>query len=349
MKKILCRITFIICLISQILTLCGCGQSKNNKTVELIDERYVFEDEPDLRWVPLEKLDTYPGFRKEADSVFETVISGGNKSGCLYTNLNGQTDPNNTLMGALHNDKVVSVLTDSSRLSLLKKSLDQIYSDLKEEDTLAAVINTYFDLLPDESDVFNGSVSLSESEAMAMVMRAVTPVTDDGLPADDSDFKKYVGKSAYTNFAAPMNQYAYLSTFDLSLDKTQFKEVILRGEFVYLVLNCLGGTEYFDNSSAVLEDCKNGGKIADHPEMKNKLEFLSSLWMDGEGYAPEEIYRALSKANELGVIDSVTRWDRNLTKSEAIQILTDLIIAYSDDISVAAESIVESDEISEIS
>ena len=348
MKKIPCRIIFIICLISQILTLCGCGQSKNNKTVELIDERYVFEDEPDLRWMPLEKLDTYPEFRKEADSVFETVISGENKSGCLYTNSYGQTDPNNTLIGALHNDKVVSILTDSSKVSLLKKSLDQIYSDLKEEDTLPAVINTYFDLLPDESDVFNGSVSLSRKEAMAMVMRAVTPVTDDGLPADDSDFKMYVGKGTYTNYAAPMDQYVYLSTFDLSLDKDQFKEDILRGEFVYLVLNCLGGTEYFDGSSAVLEDCKNGGRITDKSEMSNRLEFLLTLLMDSEGYAPEEIYSSLSKANELGVIESVTGWERSITKSEAIQILTDLIIAYSNDIS-AAESIAEPDEISEIS
>lgn len=80
------------------------------------------------------------------------------------------------------------------------------YTDIEENQGVSAVINAYFELLPDQEDgQFDGDATISRAQAMTLVMRATTPVNEAQAPEEDADFTKAVGETQYTNFAAPMN------------------------------------------------------------------------------------------------------------------------------------------------
>ena len=100
-----------------------------------------------------------------------------------------------------------------------------------------ATINAYFELLPDQEEgLFDGDVPLSRAQAMTLIMRATTQVNKAQAPETDSDFTAKVGETQYTNFAAPMDEYAYVNT-STGLNEETFTSAMSRGEYIYLLAN----------------------------------------------------------------------------------------------------------------
>ena len=108
---------------------------------------------------------------------------------------NGITTPdaNDTLYTFLfkHYDFDTTQLTDA---------IQGEYTDLGETDADGAIWNTMFELLPSDSTTFNGDNTLTRGQAMALVMRAITPVESDGVPNSNSKFTNSVGSGVYTDY-----------------------------------------------------------------------------------------------------------------------------------------------------
>ena len=134
------------------------------------------EEKPELlKWTELSKLDTYKDFRAEFDKAFEIKTEGDKKSGCLYIDTQDKETGNSTLFYALSNKTAREHIAKKDTVNKLKEAVMKEYTDLKDADEQAAVYNAYFDILPSDSDnIFNGSSTLTRSQAMALVMRAST-------------------------------------------------------------------------------------------------------------------------------------------------------------------------------
>ena len=111
---------------------------------------------------------------------------------------------------------------------------------------------------------------------MALVMRATTQVNEAQAPEENKDFTDKVGKTTYTNFAAPMDEYSYINTSN-GLNEKSFSSTMTKGEYIALVTNYLRANYlaeikangYVDNYSDTCESyickgqCKKG-READH-------------------------------------------------------------------------------------
>ena len=68
-------------------------------------------------------------------------------------------------------EDVVNYIKDEDKAEKIKEIAGKEYTDIEDGEETAAVLNAYFELLPDESaGEFQGSKSLSRAEAMALVM-----------------------------------------------------------------------------------------------------------------------------------------------------------------------------------
>lgn len=284
-----------------------------------------------LRWIYLGRQTSYHTIRTSVDGIFG--ITDG--VGSIYINLDGEHEINNTLYNALRNSSFIEVLDNKdNQPAILAGALDT-FADLELDEAMAAVFNSYWDLLPEEdgeeTTEFNGSQSLTRAQAMALVMRAVTPVTEDGVPKSNSKFTESVGETAYTDFASAMNDKCYINISDSSLTKDNFTKSMTRAEFIYMVMNEVYGSDAinaYDISKVELSDCKDGGDISTKQGYTNtngsalSLEFMLS---NPDGGLLTNLYKAVAMASDLSIISADTRWDEPVTKTEAIEILVDTI------------------------
>ena len=205
------------------------------------------------------------------------------------------------------------------------------WSALEENQGVSAVINAYFELLPDQEDgQFDGDATISRAQAMALLMRATTPVNEAQAPEEDADFTKAVGETQYTNFAAQMNEYTYLNTSTGLNDKT-FNTTMSRGEYIYLLTKSIFSqsnyNDYFDgvgmedeslSEDVKLTTVKDGGDISLQEAINNV-----------ENGLPTDMYNTLARAVALGFIDEDDlNWDEAITKSEAITLFIDAAETY---------------------
>lgn len=337
-----------IMIISQ---LTGCSGMTQDETASLINSEPTIEvefptlidgteeesdtdvksDVSPLRWIYLGRQTSYPNVRVAVNSACG-VESG---VGSIYINLDGEHEVNNTLYNALRNKGFIEAFYSEDNEQLISASALDTFADVELDEALAAVINSYWDLIPEEdgeeATEFNGSQSLTRAQAMALVMRAVTPVTEDGVPKSNSKFTESVGETAYTDFAAAMNDKCYVNTNDSSLTKDNFTKSMTRAEFIYMVMNEVYGVDAinaYDISKVELSDCKDGGDIATKQGYTNtngsalSLEFMLS---NPDGGLQTNLYKAVAMASDLSIISSETRWDEPVTKTEAIEILVDTI------------------------
>lgn len=284
-----------------------------------------------LRWIYLGRQTSYPNVRVAVNSA--CGIESG--VGSIYINLDGEHEVNNTLYNALRNKGFIEAFYSEDNEQLISASALDTFADVELDEALAAVINSYWDLLPEEdgeeATEFNGSQSLTRAQAMTLVMRAVTPVTEDGVPKANSRFTESVGETAYTDFAAAMNDKCYVNINDSSLTKDNFTKSMTRAEFIYMVMNEVYGVDAinaYDISKVELSDCKDGGDISTKQGYTNtngsalSLEFMLS---NPDGGLQTSLYKAVAMASDLSIISSETRWDEPVTKTEAIEILVDTI------------------------
>ena len=340
-KTILALIT--VC----ILSFASCGKQETTATTEPIVESTQVEtivtEESKvelLPWLQLSSLETHPELRTAFEELVGVTGTTGNKEGILYTNSGDMTDQNNTLFMALGNTTFMNdYIRNEEKQSKIEDIANNEYADIEENQGVSAVINAYFELLPDQEDgQFDGDATISRAQAMTLVMRATTPVNEAQAPEEDADFTKAVGETQYTNFAAPMNEYTYLNTSTGLNDKT-FNTTMSRGEYIYMLTKYIYGDTYAQRmEEAAKEDeslstdvklttIKDGGDISLQDAINNV-----------ENGLPTDMYQTLARAVALGFItEDNLNWDEAITKSEAVTLFIDAVdTAYANSMFVTA-------------
>ena len=343
-RVILPTITMVI-IASQLF---GCASTTKQEAYDMMRETEQIELEyavPDydsnteeskvelLPWLQLSSLETHPELRTAFEELVGVTGTTGNKEGILYTNpLTTQADQNITLLLAIKNSQFRGYLYAPDALTKLGEIAAENYTDIDVDDVNApyAAINAYFELLPDQEDgQFDGDATISRAQAMTLVMRATTPVNDAQAPDEDADFTAKVGETQYTNFAAPMDEYAYLNT-STGLNDKNFSSAMSKGEYIYLLANYYSQDfqEYMDNNgfknNTYLEDVtistvSNAGDIS-----------FSEAISDSSKGVPSDMYRAFQTAINMNLIteSDLEDWDSAITKGEAVKLFTSMSASY---------------------
>lgn len=347
-RVILPTITMVI-IASQLF---GCASTTKQEAYDMLQETEQIEleyavpeydaDEDSkvelLPWLQLSSLETHPELRAAFEEYVGVTGTTGNKEGIIYINSGDITDQNNTLFMALGNTTFMNdYIRNDAQQSKIEEIANAEYTDLEDNQSIPAVINAYFELLPDQADgQFDGSATISRAQAMTLLMRATTPVSVvkgselEGSPVEDVDFTAIVGESQYTNFAAPMNEYTYLNTENGLNDKT-FNTTMSRGEYIYLLTKSIFSqsnyNDYFDgvgmedeslSEDVKLTTVKDGGDISLQEAINNV-----------ENGLPTDMYNTLARAVALGFIDEDDlNWDEAITKSDAITLFIDAAETY---------------------
>ncbi len=348
----------------------GCNKTIDTNKPVVIDVSVSdsdVESEAELTWTELGMLTTYEEMRTAVDEAFGNEVVDGLKYGPFYIDTTGAQCTNNTLKVVLGNRYVAEMFATGGNVDIEKldptnlgaievseettedgtsamesafnNSLDATYTDLSDSDRTPALINAYFNLLPDSTpNYFNGGDTLSRAEAMALVTRATTPVMS--LPAVDGFDSAVTGTDydQYINYAAQQNDNAYINTSDKSLTSDNFKGAMSRAEFIYLVMNDVYTTEAvqaFDTTNTALKDCTNAGDLsaelklsdADHCNSQTLSHSLKNI---DKGVCTE-LYNSLAMAVDKGIITPETRWNEGITKAEALEIVFNAFSAYYED------------------
>lgn len=337
-KTILALIT--VC----ILSFASCGKQETTATTESIAESTQVEtivtEESKvelLPWLQLSSLETHPELRSAFEElVGVTTEDDGTKSGIVYTDENGDRNQNNTLFNALGNTSfTINCIRDAEQIKKLEEIANNEYADIEENQGVSAVINAYFELLPDQADgQFDGDSTISRAQAMALLMRATTQVNDQQAPEADKDFTSKVGESQYTNFAAPMNEYSYINT-DNGLTEQSFNGTMTKGEYIALVTNYIradyvatlkesGYTDlYSDTSDVTMSTVSDAGDIK-----------YSEAISDASKGVPTDLYETFKLAIKNGYLAEadLEDWDSALTKADAISLFITMATNYTNNL-----------------
>lgn len=347
-RLILPTLTMVI-IASQLM---GCAATSQSELLKMLNEGQQIEieiavptfaeqgEEQAISWTQLDQLTTYSDFRSQMDDLMKISPFGeGSKTGIAYVNLQNQQEGNNTLFNAMLNRKFIANFYENESVYLnLQQYVPSLYTDVEENSVLPAAINAYWNLLPDSTpNYFNGGATLTRLEAMSLLARATTPVTEE---FGDEAFSSAVGGGDYADFASLVADDSYLDTESKSLDNLTANGTITRGEYIYMLVSNIFGQDRMasaDIKTASFSDCKDGGDIATAQkfiengtakDMYQSYELTYALQNPDDG-CPTKMYRALVSAQELGFLSSETRWDEGLTKEEAIQLFCDAMQSYA--------------------
>ena len=320
------------------LSIVACGKQENTAIVETTVESTEVENTVTeeskvelLPWLQLSSLETHPELRKAFEELLGVTVSeDGTKTGIIYTDETGNANQNNTLFNALGSTNLfIDTIRDTEKSEKIESIASDNYTDIEDNQSIAAVINAYFELLPDQSEgQFDGDSTISRAQAMTLLMRAITPVNDQQAPETDSDFTAKVGETTYTDFAAPMNDYCYINTSN-GLNEKSFESTMSRGEYIYMLTKALFGDEYSsrleeagkeetDVDSVTFTTLKDGGDVT----------YQEALNSPDKGL-PTEMFNAFKKAAAIGfVTEDSLNWDEAITKSEAINLFIDAVEVY---------------------
>lgn len=347
-KKALLATIGILAILAVVIIVCGNKTDNTDKTdntqieLEYATPDYgVAEDGTEVEinlipWLALGHLDTQKELRQAFDEYFGITGETGNKEGALYWNTDtNQADQNVTLYMVLKNLTIRDNFKNPDSLEALGKIALDNYTDIDEGDAYApyAAINAYFSLLPDEAPgEFNGDATISRAQAMALLMRATTQATEDGKPVVNKDFTSAVGESQFTDFAAPMNAYAYLNT-QTGLSQGSFITSMTRGEYICMVTNLIvadykaslteqGFVDVYSGVEVTLTTIKDGGDIT-----------LVDALKDPASGAPVDMYNTFKTALQYGLLteEALEDWDISITKAEAVELFTSMAINYTTD------------------
>ena len=286
-----------------------------------------------LPWLQLSSLETHPELRTAFEEYVGVTGTTGNKEGILYTNpLTTQADQNITLLLAIKNQSFRGYILAPDALTKLGEIAAENYTDVEPDDINApyATINAYFELLPDQEEgQFDGDATISRAQAMALLMRATTQVNEAQAPETDNDFIAKVGETQYTNFAAPMNEYAYLNTENGLNDKT-FESAMSKGEYIYLLANYYSQDfqEYMDNNGYKNNTYDEDITISTVSDAGD-ISFSEAISDSSKG-VPSDMYKAFQTAINMNLIteSDLEDWDSAITKGEAVRLFTSMSLTY---------------------
>lgn len=323
----------------------GCASATKQDTYNMLQESTEIELEyavPDydnaeeskvelLPWLQLSSLETHPELRTAFEELLGVTVSeDGTKTGIIYTDETGKANQNNTLFNALGSTNLfIDTIRDAEKSEKIESIASDNYTDIEDNQSIAAVINAYFELLPDQSEgQFDGDSTISRAQAMTLLMRAITPVNDQQAPETDSNFAAKVGETIYTDFAAPMDNYCYINTSN-GLNEKSFESTMSRGEYIYMLTKALFGDEYSsrleeagkeetDVDSVTFTTLKDGGDVT----------YQEALNSTDKGL-PTDMFNTFKKAAAIGfVTEDSLKWDEAITKSEAINLFIDAVEVY---------------------
>ena len=320
------------------LSIVACGKQENTAIVETTVESTEVENTVTeeskvelLPWLQLSSLETHPELRTAFEELLGVTVSeDGTKTGIIYTDETGKANQNNTLFNALGSTNLfIDTIRDTEKSEKIESIASDNYTDIEDNQSIAAVINAYFELLPDQEDgQFDGDSTISRAQAMTLLMRATTPVNEQQAPETDSNFTAKVGETIYTDFAAPMDDYCYISTSN-GLNKKSFESTMSRGEYIYMLTKALFGDDYSsqleeagkeetDVDSVTFTTLKDGGDVT----------YQEALNSPDKGL-PTDMFNTFKKAVAIGfVTEDNLNWDEAITKSEAINLFIDAVEVY---------------------
>jgi hypothetical protein len=208
--------------------------------------------------------------------------------------------------------------------------------NLTDKQCFSVGLNAYFNLLPmaDES-VSHGEEYVSRAQMLSILNRAEYSVDQKTSVYETDDLEAIVGESIYNESAAKevaVNYCSpsYLPTDDGSLDSETYHATVSRGEAIYSVFMsvyyCEGAMLMADLDSAELTDAANGGDIQSEQNLSSKAEALNYALRHPDQGCPEDIYKALVRANEIGAISDETTWEEAITLSDLISLYYDIAV-----------------------
>lgn len=333
------KLRIVLPMLTAIMILGGCGQVNTTQqdilnmlnTSDTITIQLSTEDTEDgtqykVDWIQLGDMTSSKELRAVMDEQFKITGNTGNKNGMFYVNEKGENTQNNTLSVALRNRAFTTILNNADDLELINYALAGNYSDIDIEDERAiyAAISDYFELLnAGENGESNIEDSLSRAEAMSLVFRAVTPVSE---IEGNSAFDSAVGQSDYNAFANKEDKNVFVSTSDGSLNETTYIQNMTKAEYIYLVMNEVFGNQAVQSvdSSVELIGLKNAGNLRYSEELVDRQQVSSAIiksFVNNPTSIDENIYKALELADQKGIISSVDDIDSAITKGEAVEIL----------------------------
>ena len=322
-------ITFLCLTMGLSIVACGNKASTTPSTEKATATEIGSESKVELLpWLQLSSLETHTELRSAFEKYFNITGKTGNKEGTLYYNPATQTaEQNVTYLMATQNSAIAQYLLSEGYMGEIGELVGDAYTDVETDSPEApyAVINSYFELLPDQEDgKFDGDSTISRAQAMALVMRATTQVNEAQAPEENKDFTDKVGETTYTNFAAPMDEYSYINTSN-GLNEKSFSSTMTRGEYIALVTNYLRANylaeieangyvdNYSDTSSVSITTVKDAGDIKYQKAIN-----------DADKGVPTDLYNTFKVAIANGYLteDTLSDWDSALTKADALELFT---------------------------
>lgn len=332
------KLRIVLPMLTAIMILGGCGQVNTTQqdilnmlnTSDTITIQLSTEDTEDgtqykVDWIQLGDMTSSKELRAVMDEQFKITGNTGNKNGMFYVNEKGENTQNNTLSVALRNRAFTTILNNADDLESINYTLAGNYSDIDIEDERAiyAAISDYFELLnAGENGESNIEDSLSRAEAMSLVFRAVTPVSE---IEGNSAFDNAVGQSDYNAFANKENENVFVSTSDGSLNETTYIQNMTKAEYIYLVMNEVFGNQAVQSvdASTKIDDLANAGDLRADEKLGGKQQLSSAIikeFVNNPSKIDESLYKAIVLANEKG-ISNTDNMDSAITKGEAVEIL----------------------------
>lgn len=322
-------ITFLCLTMGLSIVACGNKASTTPSTEKATTTETGSESKVELLpWLQLSSLETHTELRSAFEKYFNITGKTGNKEGTLYYNPATQTaEQNVTYLMATQNSAISQYLLSEGYMGEIGELVGDTYTDVETDSPEApyAVINSYFELLPDQEDgKFDGDSTISRAQAMALVMRATTQVNEAQAPEENKDFTDKVGETTYTNFAAPMDEYSYINTSN-GLNEKSFSSTMTKGEYIALVTNYLRANylaeieangyvdNYSDTSSVSITTVKDAGDIKYQKAIN-----------DADKGVPTDLYNTFKVAIANGYLteDTLSDWDSALTKADALELFT---------------------------
>ena len=330
--------TILLALSIATISLTACGNKTENGTaqVEVNNEinagkEVVIEKLP---WLPLSSLESHSELREAFDTYFKVTGTTGSKEGVIYYNPDtNERDQNVTLYMVLRNADAKNAFLVKGPMEKLGEIASEHYADVEADDLTApyATINAYFELLPDQEEgQFDGDATISRAQAMTLVMRATTPVNEEQAPETNADFTAKVGNSKYTDFAAPMNDYAYIN-IENGLNEGVFNTAMSRGEYIYMITNLIY-SDYKETLEA--KGCKDiWAPTSDITlsTVSNAGDIKFSEAISNASGVPSDMYDTLKLAVQYQLIpESILEdWDSSITKADALEIFISMVSNYS--------------------
>ena len=328
MKRRIVTLLLVLSIATISITACG-NKTSDNTYAELdtIEESTVAS----LDWIELGSLTTYSSLRAEWDSILGIKGSTGEKSGMLYKAWQGETQ-DSYLANVIGMQEFVDFASDESNYKALVDAVRNNFvdsDDLTDDQLFSIGLNAYFNLLPmkDESETYANEY-VSRAQFLSLITRATNPVSVqdvDEFKNNADDLNNQIGDSIYNESVALSLSYSYLTLEDGSLNSDTYDAAVSRGEAIYTIMQLIYGEDELsrvdvDSAQNTFTDTTNGGDIATKNNLTSKAQVISYAIQNPDNGCPEDIYRALVKAQELGLIGSETAWDEAITLSDAVSL-----------------------------